>query len=198
MKMFLGILMGLEFLSFQSLVVPRPGIQSVSAGQSQLRTPQLPDEPRDAKGHLQAFDCGPLVPRRPHKCDPRDFAKALRASKSFAVTAYPSLWGEDREILRKRVESLIRKWGRFRLLEDPDSADLVFELVQTSVTKLGTSEFVPFTSILVWLHGANPETDDVIWTEHYLGKWPRSDTIAHVVELLHKDIEDCERASGAP
>ncbi len=166
------------------------------------QTPALAPFPRDSKGRLQAFDCGQPFIHKPHVCDPLSFSKVLVAAKTAAVVVAPSPWGEDLEPSRRRAEGLIRKWNRFQIVADPDSADLVFQMVQFYLAfrrgEDGKPELrpkpLPASEILVWPHGANPDTDDVVWLEYDLGKWENSDTIAGVLELLHKDVEQAQRA----
>jgi len=169
---------------------------------AEAQTPPLADYPRDAKGRLQAFDCG-LVFRRenepgrkPHKCDPVDFAKVLRGAKTVALVAAPSL-RLDVEAPRKHAETLIRSWGHFRVVDDPESADLVFQLFLFHRPP-STTEFPQLSGvqIQVWPRGGNPQSDDPVWMETYFAKWPEGDAVAAVVKLLRKDIEDCERLSS--
>jgi len=133
-------------------------------------------------------------------CDPRSFSNSLKAAKTAAVIVAPSPLGEDLEPPRRRAEALIRAWNRFRIVADPERADLVFQLVQFSLPfrrgEDGKPELRPkpltASEILVWPRAANPETDDVVWLEYDLGKWESSDTVGAVVGLLRKDIEDSE------
>lgn len=165
------------------------------------QTTALAPFPRDSKGRLQAFDCGQPFLNKPHACDPRSFWKSVQTAKTVAVIVASSPLGEDVETPRRRAETLIREWNRFQIVADPERADLVFQLVEFSLPfrrgEDGRPELrakpLPATEILIWPHGANPDTDDVLWVEYDLGKWENSDTVAGVVRLLHKDIEDTER-----
>jgi len=157
--------------------------------------PSLPQ--RDAKGHLQPFDCGTLIPRRAHECDPSNFSKVLKHSKTVAVIVDANLYFDHPEADRKHAETIIRGWKRFRIITDPENTDLVFEVVQLSIPKdmgpLLPQERLPGAQIQVWPHGANPQTDDAVWMEMYSGKWTKSDAIAGALRLLWSDIQDCEK-----
>ena len=137
-----------------------------------------------------------------HKCDPLTFGRYLKTARTAAVTIGNVPPGREGEPLRKYAEDLLRKWGRFRLVTDPDSADLVFQLRQFALrfrynpltkTQELRREPLPISEILVWPRGADPERDDVLWLDLYSGEWPRSDTVAGVMRLLRRDVEDAEK-----
>jgi hypothetical protein len=161
-------------------------------------TPSVPQ--RDSTGHLEPFNCGLLFsreqrkPHETHLCDPKDFSRVLRHSRTVAITVHPGV-DEDRvDGIRKHAESLVRGWNRFRLTEDPDTADLVFEVFAFSVGQLDAPERrYPFARVFVWPRGANPRTEDVVWMEKYSGNWIKSDAIAGVLRLLRNDIKDCDK-----
>jgi hypothetical protein len=167
---------------------------------------QLSDTPRDSKGHLQPFDCGltypkdPGKPRQPHTCDPLSFSQVLKRTKTVAITVHPNLYWDNPLAVRKHVETTVRTWNRFRVVDDPENADLVFEVVlMFSVPVEGSlgnaSEDVrrQGVAVNVWPHGAIPQTDNAVWLETYIAKWPEGDAVAGVLRLVLNDIKDCEK-----
>lgn len=160
------------------------------------QTPTLADSPRDAEGRLQPFDCGRAVHHGPQECNPVEFSNVLKQAKTVAVVVIPSpSMKEPEPILRMRVEALVRKWRRFRLVHQPDNANLVFQLLSLSVPTGSLGEKLPEAQVLVWPFGRNPQKDAFVWAETYVARWPKSDAVAAVVKLLRRDIEDCKRLS---
>ncbi|MGH9865075.1 MAG: hypothetical protein ACRD4H_06640 [Candidatus Acidiferrales bacterium] len=92
--------------------------------------------------------------------------------------------------LQKYAEHLVRKWDRFQLVSNPDSADLVFEVRRYQWYGFSSGEDQPVSFVLVWEHRADPKTDNVLWIEKYQGHWKTSDTVASVVRQLRRDVQE--------
>jgi hypothetical protein len=104
---------------------------------------------------------------------------------------------DDVGALRSHAEAILRSWGRFRVASDPDSADLVFQLLPFSSPTGSADERLQHAQIQVWPRDSNHRTVDPVWVETYFAKWPQSDAVSGVIKLLRKDIEDCEKSSGS-
>jgi hypothetical protein len=131
-----------------------------------------------------------------HQCDPGNFSLIVKHSKTVAVVVDANLYFDHPEDDRKHTETIIRSWKRFRITDDPENANLVFEVLQFSIPKDKESlvqERLPGAQIQVWPHGGNPQTDDVVWMETYFGKWTKSDAIAGALRLPWSDIQECEK-----
>ena len=156
--------------------------------------------PRDANGKLQPFDCtlaspGKFLPEPGAKrrtCDPSAFARLLKSARTVAVTLGNTPLDEDaeRERIRRHAEGLIRRWGRLQVVRDPEVADLVFQFHQPMVP---AAEPLPWSIVYVWPQGADPGKDDLVWLEIYVAKWAQGDSVAGVLRLLRRDIEDAEK-----
>jgi hypothetical protein len=95
--------------------------------------------------------------------------------------------------LEKRVESLLRSWGHFSIVADPEQADLVLEVRRYSWFGFDTGEEQPVSFILAWGKGANPKTDDITWLEKDEGRWKTSDTVGGVIRGFRNSVEAAER-----
>jgi hypothetical protein len=119
---------------------------------------------------LQRFDCGFVLEPGlgKHFCDPAEFGKAMRTAKAVAVRPGNFAPGTDAEGLSRYAVDLIRGWGRFKLTEDTDAADLVFQFNMYSrpfqtdpITQKEQlrKQPLPACSIWVWPRGADPEKE---------------------------------------
>ena len=99
--------------------------------------------------------------------------------------------------LQKIAEALMRKWGRFTIVSDPELADLTLEVRRYAWFGFDTGEEQPVSFILVWAKHANPKKDDVIWLEKYLGSWKSSDTISGVFRDFRRSAEQAETLASA-
>lgn len=99
--------------------------------------------------------------------------------------------------LQKNAEDLLRRWGRFTLVSDPELADLVLEVRRYKWFGFDTGPEQPVSFILVWTKHANPKRDDVIWLEKYQGGWKASDTIASAFRAFRESAEQAEKLASA-
>jgi hypothetical protein len=98
---------------------------------------------------------------------------------------------EDAE-LTKTITNQLQQWGRFKIVRDPDSADLVFDLRKCPFSAFNSSPELPVAWLLVWPRGASPAKDDILWLEKYEAKWPSSDVAQGVFRLLRQHVSQLE------
>jgi hypothetical protein len=128
--------------------------------------PVFSSEPTQEASRLSEGQPGPAL--RADKSEPEKSGHPILSAKTVCVggqlgTVVPELFSQfdpNPAYAKKQVEKVIRKWGRFKLVEDPEQADLVLVIVE------GTKEITYAVENPKWYE--NPEKSESLLVDKLL------------------------------
>ena len=115
-----------------------------------------------------------------------------RGTHDDVLDREPIVISKEDADLTSAVTALLRKWGRFKIITDPDSADFVLDVRKCPFAIFNSSPDLPIAWLLVWPKGGSPATDEILWLEKYSAKWPSGDVVQGVFKLFRQHVQQLE------
>jgi hypothetical protein len=98
--------------------------------------------------------------------------------------------------LRAQAEELVSSWHRFRMVSDPQDADVTIEIRKYPFSTFGAEPELPAAVAIIWPRGANPSKDNILWFERFSARWRENNVVRGVLRQLHESVERAEGVEG--
>jgi hypothetical protein len=123
----------------------------------------------------------------------------LEAKKVTVILRIDPVAGPQGERKEKEVEKEIQNWGRFSLVSDPSTADLVIVCVRTTVSGARANDSHIYENLLIFKGGKTPDWNRMLlWTAMQIETIFGPSAGTQMVRWLRKDIESKGTPASQP
>lgn len=94
--------------------------------------------------------------------------------------------------LTSEFTRFLEKWGRFKVVADLDSADLVLDLRRSPFLVFDAKPELPTAGLLVWGKRANRKKDEVLWSEGFVPTFPEGDAVLGLLKVFRSHVQQLD------